>query len=336
MRVPVGDELDLQIVHALQIAPRASWTDIGGVLGLAPTTVTRRWEALTRSGNAWITAYVAGTHSRVAFVHLRTEPHSRATVSRDLNHASGTITIDEVTGDFDTMVIVGAPSLSTLHQRIRAICRTEGVQASNVMLSTHLLVDGSRWRMDALSKQQVALLGELEPAGPKPPARKIDPLDRDLALLLDVDARMPAAALAARLGVSTNTVRRRLAHLIDSGWLTLRCDATRSVSGHELCVMLWLTVPPEQLLDCARTLAAQPEIRFIATIAGRNNLSTMVWLRKPEDLPPFEQRIAGFCPRAQVTNRTITLRAVKQVGRIFDDEGRVENAVPLDFWEGDR
>src|SRR5689334_25352106 len=48
-------ELDLEIVNALQINPRAEWSRIADALGLSGPTVARRWNTLAELGQAWIT-----------------------------------------------------------------------------------------------------------------------------------------------------------------------------------------------------------------------------------------------------------------------------------------
>ncbi|MFC7816954.1 AsnC family protein [Streptomyces sp. NPDC057367] len=43
-------ELDLALVYALQIRPRAAWTEIAPSLGVTAVTLARRWERLTEAG----------------------------------------------------------------------------------------------------------------------------------------------------------------------------------------------------------------------------------------------------------------------------------------------
>ncbi|WP_410557592.1 AsnC family protein [Arthrobacter globiformis] len=45
-------ELDLEIVNALQINPRAEWSRVADALGLSGPTVARRWNALSGHGQA--------------------------------------------------------------------------------------------------------------------------------------------------------------------------------------------------------------------------------------------------------------------------------------------
>src|SRR5690606_4785018 len=52
-------EVDLAIVHALQVAPRASWQRIGAVIGLDPATAARRWARLEEQRVAWLTIWPA-------------------------------------------------------------------------------------------------------------------------------------------------------------------------------------------------------------------------------------------------------------------------------------
>ncbi len=52
-RAPALDELDLAIVHALQIQPRVPWVRVGQVLEVAAVPVAPRWERLAGARAAW-------------------------------------------------------------------------------------------------------------------------------------------------------------------------------------------------------------------------------------------------------------------------------------------
>ncbi|WP_194236484.1 AsnC family protein [Streptomyces phyllanthi] len=72
------DEIDLALVNALQVAPRASWSVVGQVLGITPTTAARRWDRNATSGAAWVTAYpwlsTWARHYCLAFVDVDCRP----------------------------------------------------------------------------------------------------------------------------------------------------------------------------------------------------------------------------------------------------------------------
>lgn len=51
---------DLELVHALQIAPRLSWTELGKVLGRHPATLSNRWNRLHSQRVVWILGHLGG------------------------------------------------------------------------------------------------------------------------------------------------------------------------------------------------------------------------------------------------------------------------------------
>jgi AsnC-type helix-turn-helix domain len=52
----VLDDDDRRLIAALQVRPRASWTELGAVLGPSPLTLALRWARLSAAGVAWLTA----------------------------------------------------------------------------------------------------------------------------------------------------------------------------------------------------------------------------------------------------------------------------------------
>ncbi|ALJ19313.1 Lrp/AsnC family transcriptional regulator [Microbacterium sp. No. 7] len=329
-----GEEVDLQIAHALQIAPRASWSDLGDALGLSESTVARRWAHMTERGDAWLGAYVAAPHTRMAMVMLSLLPARFDDVVGELSRVGAVGTIEEVSGRWDLLVSVTATSVSRLARTVRVVRGLDGVTDSNVVVFSGLTHHAVRWRLDALSPAQAARVAELAPQPSYAPLSRIDAFDGELAHLLSLDARTPAATLARELSVSINKVRRRLARLMDSGWLSMRCDVSMGLSGHEFVVYLYFRVPPAQLPACATALGTLPEVRLVGQLAGPHNLMCTVLLRKPQDLQPFELRLAEICPEAQIFDRTVVMRAVKRIGRVLDDAGRVQQVVALDYLRG--
>ena len=325
-----ADETDLMVLHALQIAPRASWAEIGAAIGVAPTTVARRWLQLAERGEAWITAYVASPYSRLSLVHIDVEAGIAEQAVRTLGRLSALVTIDEVSGTRPLLATLVAPSTERMATALRRIRGVPGVLSCDAVLSTSVLAHGSRWRLDALDPEQVAVMQRVAGVSRSAPMPHIDDFDRELVRTLRVDGRASATELAQRLSVSVNTVRRRIGRLLDSGWLTMRCDLSAAVSGHEVVAYLWFRVPPEELVAAGEAIAALPERRTVATLAGRHNLLVIAWLHRPEDLPGLEVRISEACPSAVVDDRSVALRKIKHVGRVLGPDGRVVEVVPID------
>src|SRR5262245_46867784 len=79
------DELDRSLVGALQLDPRASWTQLGKQLEVDPATASRRWQRLHDAGVAWVTCYPLFTQNSVgALVEIDCEAGAALGVASEL------------------------------------------------------------------------------------------------------------------------------------------------------------------------------------------------------------------------------------------------------------
>ncbi|MQA93618.1 MAG: AsnC family transcriptional regulator [Streptosporangiales bacterium] len=328
------DELDLALINALQIAPRGSWRLIGDVLEVDPVTVARRWERLSRKGLAWVTAYGSSSLMRsmsfalVAVTCAADHVWSVAEALLDDPHA---VTIAHTVGTCDLLVTVWTPDLPT-HSRylLGRLNRLPGVITCRTSVASDMFIEGSRWRLHALAPAQRARLAPATAAGHIPDILR--PEDRELVVALSTDGRASYKDLASLTGASASTVRRRLDRLVDSKALALRCEVARSVSGQPVSATLWIEVTGLDLRDAAARLAQLPQARMCAAVVGGSDLALTVWVRSVEELQPLEMEIRHRIPGVAVTERTLTLRHLKLMGRVLCDDGRAERVVPLDIW----
>jgi DNA-binding Lrp family transcriptional regulator len=332
--MPLGDtldELDLALVNALQIAPRASWTQVAAALEVDAATVARRWERLRESGNAWVTVHPYTGTGAGAVVEISCVPGRKAAVADTLSADARAVSIEHTAGGRDLLVTVVAADFASLsHYVVDRIGGVAGITASRTHLTTRIYTDGSHWRLRSLTRtQQEALTasrnaakGAVAPVGGQ----------RELVIAMGEDARAPVSELATRLGVSVNTASRRLARLLDSGRLRLRCDLARSLSGSPISVTYFGTVPPEHLETAARELAKLSEVRACAGTAGPQNLVAMVWVASLLDAQNLEVSLAARLPHLRITDRAVALRTVKLAGRLLDNNGRARGHVPIDLW----
>src|SRR5882672_4946001 len=111
------DELELRIINALQINPRASWTTVGQVLDVDPSTVARRWARLVDTGRAWISVYPTPStvaDSLAAFIEVECAAGGASAVAERLIGDPRVGTIEHVTGDRDLLLTVFERDLATL------------------------------------------------------------------------------------------------------------------------------------------------------------------------------------------------------------------------------
>lgn len=320
------DETDLSLIHALQINPRVTWTRLGEVLDVDPSTLTRRWSRLTREGLAWFTCYPRRNPAwnghgwqANAFVEVETIPGNRRAVTEELALHSDVWNIDATSGRRDLMLTVAASSIMAIDEEVMtSIATIPGVRATRTHYFRRILREGGSWRLDALSPDQQRALR------PSPKQGRSRPGERDLDLLrmLGPDARLSASAVAQRLGCSTATAGRWIERLLASDYVGTRCEVAHYVAGWQVAATLWLDVPQRELTTVGAAIASLPQIRLCVTIGSEANLVAQVWLHRIEDLDEFEEQLATEFSGTRVLDRWITARFAKRLGHTLRADGR--------------
>lgn len=334
------DELDLALVDALRVDPRAPWSKLAGPLGVDQATLSRRWSRLSADGDAWVTCYPSAERIGVgltALVCVECRAGSVGTVAETLAADPRTPTVEVVSGDADLLITVAAlePGQVTAYV-LERIGRVPGVLRTRTAFVERLVREGSKWHEGALDAAQRRAIGGAAPAArpAEPPLRDVL-ADRALMQALGADGRMSFAELAKRAGLPESTVRRRVGDLRRSGRLVLRCDASPRLSGRAVSTTLWLDVPAPDETAVAGWFAEQPATRMCAMTAGsRANVVANVMTHRIGDGRQVEAALARRLPGARVLDRQLTLRTVKLVGHLLDPQGRACGYVPIDPWQG--
>ncbi|MFJ2740873.1 Lrp/AsnC family transcriptional regulator [Streptomyces sp. NPDC087440] len=335
------DPLDAQLVHALQIAPRAPWSRLSPVLGVDAVTVARRWEQLRTDGRAWVTAYPGPPLQRrmgVALIEVDCYAGQLEPVTEALCALPRVATVEHMAGGRDLLLTVFTPDLGELGRLLQnRIGVLPGVVSTRAQMTTRIFGEGSRWRLRALSEQQQLELAETASAvrgrtrdGASP--RLPDGVERTLMAALSDDGRLGPVELAARTGLGRGVVRSRLGRLIDDRELAFRCEVARDLTEWPVSATLWARVPADRLEATARSIVSLPEVRLCASVTGPHNLVITVWLRSVGDVQRLEAQLAERLPQLTLLDRAIALSQVKLMGRRIGPGGRGLDAVPLDVW----
>jgi DNA-binding Lrp family transcriptional regulator len=139
---PTMDDLDEHLLARLRENARAPVAELARGLGLSRTTVQSRLARLERSGViAGYAVRLSEKHeaARVhAFVMLTVEPKQAAAVTSALRKMSGVRRLQSVSGPFDMIATVDAPSVSEMDALIDEIGGLAGVERTNssIVLST--------------------------------------------------------------------------------------------------------------------------------------------------------------------------------------------------------
>jgi len=331
-------ELDLEIVNALQINPRADWSRVADVLELSGPTVARRWSALAGQGLAWITPspgprYLSAGWS--AFINLSSTPeHHGALIERlCAEPAFGTVSL--VSGPHDLFVDCFASSHEELMSIITgSFADLPGVTRREVVFVTQLYRQASDWRSGTLEPARARLMAK--GSTPPPPAYSPDKLDAALLEALARDGRAGWAELGSACGVSAQTARRRVERFLASGYITMRCDTAAAVQQNLREVSLALNVPATQVDDVGRYFAALPSCRLSAQVLGAQNLVVTFWVRDYLEVQAHERELAARAPGSTVISRQAVVRTYKRLGHVLDENGRSTGVVPLPLWREGR
>jgi DNA-binding Lrp family transcriptional regulator len=325
-------EADLELVDAVQVNPRASWSAIGAALGISPLTAARRWHTLCDQGIAWSGSTMGPALFRGAFVELSCRPSATEDVLARLHAMPDVLTVGRTAGDFDLYAITVAPTPAALRSLLwDRIDRLDVVRKrAQVYTRVH---GGPDWRLTVLNRSQTDQIREVVPRAPR--QSPTTPADRALFLALAADARRTHADLAAELDSTPHAVRRQLDRLRRHGRIAFRADVARPPAGWPYAALLHLNVPDEQLHTVGRELGARPETRFCAAVAGPATMVLVVNVRAPEHLTDIVVQITAGHPGVTVADRSMILQLTKVNGRLLDVDGRSTGIVPVDPWFAD-
>jgi len=328
-------ELDLEIVNALQINPRAEWSRVADALGLSGPTVARRWNALAEQGQAWITPSPGQRYLNAgwsAFIHLSSTPGQSEELLERLCAEPAFATVSLVSGPHDIFMDCFASSHGELMDIVTgSFPRLPGITHREVVFVTKLYRQASEWRSGTLEPARARLVspGPL----PEPPGYSPDRLDAALLEELSRDGRASWAELGAACGVSPQTARRRVERFLAAGYISLRCDTSTSAQQGLREVTLELNVPAHFVDDVGGYFAALPNCRLSAQVLGAQNLLVTLWVRDYLEVQAYERELAERAPGSAVISRQAVVRTYKRVGHVLDESGRSRKVVPLPLWK---
>lgn len=334
MESNILSELDLALVNALQLHPRAEWSQLAEVLGVTPATAVRHWSSLRSQGLAWIALTAGHRYEQVvssALTLVTCDAGDTAAVAGRLADEPAVATVASTMGRHQFLLDVFLPDLASLRGYLADRLPTlPGVREASSVLITQVYRGGSQWRVGALDADQARHLAGGAQGARTPFAT--DALDRRLIAELTQDGRMSWADLAARCDTSPPTARRRVERLLEADVVELRCEVAQPAVGSAVQVTFLMSIPADELDAAGGALAAMPKCRLVASVAGEHNLVATMWLSGAAEVTRFEKALRQRLPQLQVADRIVQLRTVKRVGHVLDEGHRSQRVVPLAVW----
>ncbi|MDJ0466884.1 Lrp/AsnC family transcriptional regulator [Streptomyces sp. H27-C3] len=329
----ISDEIDLRILHALQLAPRGSWSGVGRALSIGASTAARRWRRLEEEGIGWVTCHPPREpETRFGMIEIDCEYGKAEEVARELCADPCAYTIDLASGSTDLLVVVAARSYEALASyALGRFQKLRHVRAVRTYMAVRTFTNASRWRLGALDSSQQGLIRRTFPKGEPAPWTELSGADWEMALELGRDGRASITRLSEVTGMNESTTRRRLERLLGSGQLTLRTEVARSATATPVHAVFYADAPVGQLEYIAGLLMRRLEVRAAFSSVGPFNLGFVVWVSSLEHLQQFEKHITQGHYRLVIRDRMLILRSVKRVGRILDSRDRAVGHTPADL-----
>lgn len=328
------NEEDLRLVHALQIAPRASWSELGGILDRHPTTVASRFERLRTDGTAWVTAHPKGSprDMTLSLHSVICDPGLRSEVTRALCAMPEVFSVEESPSGRDLLLTVIVPQPSHLRELVfPAFDAVPGLLRWQTYHCTALHSGANDWQVGALEPSEIRQVQALRPrpwAGRTP--ESFGPIVRALA----ADGRASAHAVAEQTGLTHPTARRQLRQVVGGDRVALRCDVSHGALGYQLVCQWFARLPPSEHPTAAARLASLGALRLCTSITGPTNFLFMMWLRSAAEITEIEVRLEEALPNLRLSESVVLTGIPKRVGWALDAEGRAQGLLttPAEHW----
>jgi len=326
---------DVRIIRALQIAPRTSYAAIGAALGLAESSVNRRYRRLRAEGVIRVAGVVnpgALGQSRW-LVRLRCRPGSVTAIAdalaarEDVNWVALSAAGSEITCATQSRTREQREEL--LEQRLPRTAAVLDISAF-AMLRQFLGGRGHYWSAlrGTLTPAEEAALGSSGPpftessVVAREPLR-LSPEDERLLDALAADGRAGLVDLAAACGLTPGRVSRRLDALLRLRAVHIDVEIAAAALGYHARANLWLRVHPSAVKSAGRALAREPGIAFAAAVSGPWNLHAVAHCRDLDELFEFTSERVGSLAGLQSMEVSPVLRHVKQAGTRVSRDGRL-------------
>ncbi|MEV8564884.1 Lrp/AsnC family transcriptional regulator [Streptomyces sp. NPDC051322] len=311
------DAFDWQLLQALGINARASFSRLASVLGVSDQTVARRYRRLRTEGGL----RVVGVRDPVVLgqdtwtLRLRCTPDASESIARALARRPDTAWIALTSGGTE---VVGMTRARTRDEHdellLGKLPRTPSIVEIQAHQMLHRFFGGPEsWmaKSRALSDAQVAALRPHHDGRPQAPVITAD--DESLVAALERDGRATFAELEKATGRSESSVRRRLDQLLESGALYIDVQFETERFGYASAAMLWITAAPSALDSVGRELATHSEVSFAGATSGACNLLAVIVCRDVAALYAYVSGRLGRLDGVQHVECTPMLRRVKQL-----------------------
>jgi DNA-binding Lrp family transcriptional regulator len=323
---------DLRLIRALQLAPRASFARIGDALGMHERTVSRRYRRLHGEGVLRVFGAVnpLALEQELWHVRVRCRPDAAEGLAGALAARDDVTWVGITAAGSEVSFSIRAASTERrdllLTRTLPRSAHVLDIHAATV-LHVFLGMGADDWSALAqhLTPQEAAALAMTAPPQRTSAPFELEDCDATIMKVLARDGRASTSSLASAAGISEGKAGRRVASLIEQGVLVIDVDLASEAFGYGRRSTLRLRVTPAHIENVGSSLARMPEVGFVASISGNENVLASVTCRNLSELYAFTTARIGALEGIQSMEVTPYQRVVKQSGGLLVD-GRLADA----------
>ncbi len=144
---------------------------------------------------------------------------------------------------------------------------------------------------------------------------EIDNTDIKIINLLMEDGRMPASAMARRLGggISERVVRYRIERIVKEGYIQISAITNPKSLGYEVTADVFLEVESGAILDVAKKAAEFDCVSYVACSIGESDISIQIVGHNTNEVYDFVTNVIGKIQGVRKTTTSIVPLVLKDV-----------------------
>ncbi|MBL1101544.1 Lrp/AsnC family transcriptional regulator [Streptomyces coffeae] len=316
------DNVDLDLVAALQVAPRAPLSALADVLGISASTISRRLSRLEEERLLRVIGQVEWpmlAEGNPMHVWVSTAPGQARQVARRLAELPEIPFVATTTGRTDVYCSVHAARQSRARELLMTqIPSVPGIRSAHTELVLRASTKSDSWRLRRLNDTQVRALREVADTQDEPSTVADFSADELRAVeLLRHDGRANAADVARAVGISQSTAYRLSQSLFQRGLVRPRVEIEPTLLGYTLEVVAELHVAPGAIQEVADALARHPSSRYVSIVAGTSSVIHHGVFRDEEGLAELLTRDLAALPGITACEVSVMLDVLRRywIGR---------------------
>lgn len=287
------DEIDLKILGYLLYNARSNFSEIAQAIGISKNAVWSRYEKMRKD------KVITGATVNINYKTLGYECVASILCDVDFSRVDevckALAQIPDVFGPFLSLSRFNVIAVVTLKRMIdfsrikEALQRREGIREIGTALWTDVWFTPENLSMVPVQpvKARIGKINPLPASSTDVGACRVDIDEKDSLIIEELikNSRISFRKLSKRIGVSTDTVRRRYEQLKQNSVITARIQIDAAKVGYEATAYFSLRVEPEcSALDIARKIAEMPDVFYVMNCVGSYDIVVMLMMKSVQHM----------------------------------------------------